>query len=397
MRASARAEMNSAPGSAPIESGRIRLPYIDNLRWTMIVLVISMHAADTYSPLGNWYFVDRRPLSVPVLLTFAAWQMYLQCFFMGLLFFIAGFFVPSSFDRKGSLRFLRDRAFRLGLPTLLYMFCIGPVTEYYLAKSWTSTMPTSFVNEWIKHILNGQFLQENGPLWFCVALLIFSAGYTILRTWRARRLLAEQNGQAPGTGKLIAFMVVMAASTFLIRVGRPSPFLNIQLGDVPQYVLLFGAGIVAARHHWLPKLRLETGLRWMAAALTAGVAGWLSLLVFGGALHGRAAEYSGGWHWQNAALSLWEGFTCIALCFGLVTIFREKLNSQGRVAKFLSENAFSVYVFHPPIVVIGARLLARAPWLPLIKFAALTGVSAVASFALSAMVFRRIPVLRRIT
>src|SRR5216683_3210419 len=103
-----------------------RMLFIDNLRWSMIILVISMHAADTYSPLGSWYFTDRQPLSPPALLFFAAWQMYLQAFFMGLLFFIAGFFVPSSFDRKGPWQFVRDRAFRLGLPVLLYMFVVGP-------------------------------------------------------------------------------------------------------------------------------------------------------------------------------------------------------------------------------------------------------------------------------
>lgn len=121
-----------------------RLLFIDNLRWSMIILVISMHAADTYSPLGNWYFTDRTPLSRLELVAFAAWQMYLQSFFMGLLFFVAGFFAPASLDRKGSRQFIRDRAFRLGLPVLFYMFVLGPITEYFIAHSWTSTRPTSF-------------------------------------------------------------------------------------------------------------------------------------------------------------------------------------------------------------------------------------------------------------
>ena len=98
------AAVSSAPTAAAVS--RPRMLFIDNLRWTMIILVISMHAADTYSPLGNWYYVDRRPMSAAALFTFAAWQMYLQSFFMGLLFFIAGFFVPASFDRKGPLRFV---------------------------------------------------------------------------------------------------------------------------------------------------------------------------------------------------------------------------------------------------------------------------------------------------
>jgi len=53
--------------------------------------------------------------------------MYLHAFFMGLLFFVAGFFAPGSLDRKGTKQFIRDRAFRLGLPVLFYMFVLGPI------------------------------------------------------------------------------------------------------------------------------------------------------------------------------------------------------------------------------------------------------------------------------
>src|SRR3974377_582496 len=114
----------------PVETPppRPRMLFVDNLRWTVILLVISMHAADTYSPLGSWYFTDRRPLSPAQLFTFALWQTYLQSFFMGLLFFLAGLFVPASYDRKGPTKFLRERAFRLGLPVLFYMFLLGPIT-----------------------------------------------------------------------------------------------------------------------------------------------------------------------------------------------------------------------------------------------------------------------------
>ena len=158
---------------------RPRFSYIDNLRWTIILLVLSMHAADTYSPLGNWYYVDRRPISLASLVFFAAWQMYLQSFFMGLLFFLAGFFVPASLGRKGPTEFLRDRAFRLGLPVLFYMFILGPITEYFCAHSWTSTEPTCLPRMDRTHP-KGEFLQENGPFWFCLALLIFSIFYVSL-------------------------------------------------------------------------------------------------------------------------------------------------------------------------------------------------------------------------
>lgn len=54
-----------APGAVSGSHAGSRLQFIDNLRWVMILLVLSMHAADTYSPLGNWYFVDRRPIGLP--------------------------------------------------------------------------------------------------------------------------------------------------------------------------------------------------------------------------------------------------------------------------------------------------------------------------------------------
>jgi len=80
----------------------------------------------------------------------------------------------------------------------------------------------------------------------------------------------------------------------------------------------------------------------------------------------------------------------------MLVIFRVKLNSQGRLARFLSANAFCVYVFHPPIVIAIARLLTVYTWHPLAKFVALTAAGATASFVLSSVVLRRIPVLRRV-
>jgi fucose 4-O-acetylase-like acetyltransferase len=371
-----------------------RLLYIDNLRWTMILLVISMHAADTYSPLGNWYYTDRSPLSTPALLFFAAWQMYLQSFFMGLLFFVAGYFTPSSLDRKGRMQFVRDRAFRLGLPVLFYMFVLGPLTEYFFAHSWNSTEPTSFANEWLKHIRNGQFLQENGPLWFCLALLIFSVVYAMSSRPQST---AEVSRKAPGTLALIGFALVMATLEFLIRWAFPGlVVLNMHIGDFSQYILLFAAGVFAARGGWLPKLSFRAGMTWLGIVLPCGFAAWLIMLPRGGALSGNARAFFGGWYWQSAAFDLWECFTCVAISFGLLVLYREYFNAQARWSRFLSANAFAVYVFHPPIVIAGARLLHGLVWHPMAKFGVLTAFAAVVSFALSAAVFRRIPLLGRI-
>jgi fucose 4-O-acetylase-like acetyltransferase len=382
----------------PVEEPASRLFFIDNIRWTMIILVVSMHAADTYSPLGNWYFVDRKPLATGSLLFFAAWQTYLQSFFMGLLFFIAGFFVPRSFDRKGAAQFLRDRAFRLGLPVLFYMFLLGPITEYFVAQSWTSTQPTSFANEWLKHVQNGEVLQENGPLWFCLALLIFSVGYTIWRRSNTVRfqIAGSRPGKVPGTVALIGFGLIMAVLTFLVRAVHPGSPFNLPIGDFAKYILLFSVGILASQRDWLAELSYASGMRWLAVALSFGFAAWLTLLLAGGALRGKASTFFEGWHWQSAAFASWESLTCVALCYGFLVLFRDKVNKQGPIARFLSQNAFSVYVFHPPILIVAARLLHGLMWQPVLKFLVLTSIAVGGSFLLSAAVFRRVPLLQRI-
>jgi glucan biosynthesis protein C len=360
-----------------------RIAFIDNIRWTMILLVLSMHAADTYSPLGNWYFVQRPPISQLTLLTFAAWQMYLQSFFMGLLFFVAGVFVPPSIDRKGPGRFLRDRAFRLGLPVLLYMFVLGPVTEYYISHSWTA--PYSFAHEWWHHITDLEVLQENGPLWFLLALLIFSAVYAA----RYARPREQAPRLAPGNGVLILFAIAMALGRFVIRGVLPDrSIFNMHIGDFSQYILLFGAGIIAARDGWLHTFPYQRGIRWMMLVLPIGFIAWLAI-VSGGSVHD-------GWNWRSAAYGAWESVTCVALSAGIIVLFRAKADGQNALTRLLSRNAFSVYVFHPPFVILAARALWNLAWPAIPKFLLLTVLATVTTFAASELVFRRIPVLRRI-
>src|SRR5579864_3941223 len=59
-----------AAAAATDARSAVRLKFIDNIRWSMIILVLTMHASDTYSPFGNWYYVDRRPAGLPTELFF---------------------------------------------------------------------------------------------------------------------------------------------------------------------------------------------------------------------------------------------------------------------------------------------------------------------------------------
>ena len=367
---------------------RPRLLFIDNIRWSMIILVLSMHASDTYSPFGNWYYVDRQPTSLATELFFAIYQSFLQAFFMALLFFVAGYFSAAACDRKGVALFVRDRFIRLGLPTLLYMLAIGPLTQYFLSRTWGSG---GFAHQWLLHLRDGEWLSETGPMWFCAALLAFSILYGGCRLtgWKEAAIRLRDDRRAA----VAMFVVIMAALTFLVRmaVSEDKSVLNMHPGDFPQYILMYAAGLLAYRGKWLTELPDGICLRRAALALALSVPLFAMLILFGGGLEGETSQYAGGFNVVSGAKCLWEALVCVGMAFLLLALFRRYFDAQGPLAQMLSDNAFGVYLIHPPILIGLAILLRPLPAHPIAKAALLTVLAAIGSFATSALILKKSP------
>jgi glucans biosynthesis protein C len=365
-----------------------RLLFIDNIRWSMIILVLSMHACDTYSPFGNWYYVDRQQAGLGTKLFFGVYQSFLQAFFMAVLFWIAGYFSVAAYDRKGFTPFVRDRFMRLGLPTLLYMFAIGPLTQYFLSGTWGTG---GFAHQWLVHLKDGEWLSETGPMWFCAALLIFSIVYGLIRLtgWRESRI-ESLDGRWAGVA---VFIAVMAAATFLVRTGvsEGASVLNVHPGDFPQYVLMYAAGAFGYRGNWLTGVSDRFCLRWAALALSLSVPLFAALILFGGALQGNTAPYAGGFNPVSAGKCLWEALVCVGMGFLMLAVYRRYFHAQGPFARWLSDNAFGVYLIHPPILIASAILLHAVALNAIEKAALLTAVAAVGSFAVSSLILRQSP------
>jgi fucose 4-O-acetylase-like acetyltransferase len=372
-----------------------RLLYIDNLRWLMIVLVVAMHAAVTYSGLGSWYYIERTTLRPFTALFFVLFQTHLQAFFMGLLFLIAGYFVPSSYDRKGAVRFLWDRAFRLGVPTLVYALLIHPF-NVNLIRAPTAARPAALVlHDYARYVFTFGFLSGTGPLWFAAALLLFSVAYTGVSIFTDRR--GRRSRPLPSHVAVLGLIVAMALGSFAVRLVQPigTSVLNMQLCFFTQYVLLFAVGCAARRNDWLTRLSSRFAMKWLIAAVTVGPVLWFAMILTGGAASGRFDAYAGGLHWQNAAYSAWESFFCVGVSLGLLATFRDRFNRQGRTARFLSANAFAVYVFHAPVLIALALALRPVHAGAMVKFLLLTATGAACTFLLAQVLIRQIPGLRR--
>ena len=385
-----------------LPSRKPRLDWIDNLRWLVIVLVVLVHVCVTYSGLGSWYYHEGVKLDLAGTIVFFAFELWSQSFFMGFLFLLAGYFVPAAYDRKGAGRFTLDRLLRLGAPTAVFIFVLHPLTEL-IKKSFLrpplrwADIPAFF--KW--YFGNLVFFRETGPLWFAMALLVFCLVYAAVR--RLAEALGARRAGEPGSarpishGLVAALFTLLAAASFLVRLVQPigTSWYNMQLCFFPQYVILFLIGLWAKRSGFLVSVPYRFGMLWFRLALAVGIPAWAALMALGGALSGNEGAYAGGLHWQAAAYALWEAFFCVGLCLGLIVLYRERANVRGRLAGFLADNNFGVYVFHTPILVAVSLALRHMAYHPLAK-ALLVAVVVLPTCFLFAALVRRLPGLGRL-
>ena len=374
-----------------------RMPWIDHLRLLVIVLVVHMHACVTYSHVGDWYVKSAQEPTLVAKIPFIVWQGHLQSFFMGLLFFISGYFAHHSLTRRGSGPFLRERFFRLGLPALFYMLVVHPFILLVL-NPWNANFgrPAEF---YARYVGSGRFLASSGPLWFAVALLLFCAA---LAAWHAAhrgrgRRRVEMPTSTPGAAPSVRAVGWFALGSFALRLVQPigTSVLNLQLCFFVQYVAFFVAGLHAARHGWLPALVTSRQARVAGSwALLGGPVVLLALIVVGGRA-GPPEHFFGGSHWQALGFALWEQLAGVGLSLGLLAWGARAFDRDEPWLRWCVDRSFAVYVLHAPVLV-ALTMLFRALPQNMYLLAGLLTVAGLAASFLVADLARRIPGLRAI-
>ena len=378
-------------------TGTNRLAYIDNIRLIVIILVLIQHVSVTYSGFGNWYYMEAASLGIGQTIFFGFWQSMTQAFSMGLLFMIAGYFVPSSLEKKGFAKFISDRLIRLGVPALIYMLFINPLVILGLMGErlegriiWSS---------YSEYLAGWYFIEGSGPLWFALVLLVFSLLYALLKRFIPSSTAAEvKDRPLPTKLGFLLLMLLIATGAFLIRIVLPigTSIQNMQLCYFSSYIVLFIIGVVSKQNDWFSKLHYAAGRRWLISAIVLGFVGFAIVMILGGALDGDLAPFYGGLTWQSAAYALWESFVAVSMSIGLLAVCKEKLNFQNRLARTMTKNAFSVYVFHPPIIVALTLVFAPIGLLPILKFLIMAIVGIPCCFLVTNFTIQKLPFVKQL-
>jgi surface polysaccharide O-acyltransferase-like enzyme len=378
----------------------LRIVAFDRTRTFVILLVLLHHSVINYTWFGHGD--PMRWLGFDLVVLFN------DSFFMAFMFFISGLFVRDSLARKRSAVFLRDRAWRLGVPFLVSVFVLMPVAYYptFLRYHLPGTTDFSFLHFWWHTLTVGPW--PSGPAWFLWVLLALDV--------MAAAVWSMAPHAIPALGQLIfalrdrpiktfVIFLIVSIATYLpmhlafgditwLELGRfPLP---IQTSRILLYTGYFFAGVAVGAVSLRLGLLAEEGELakrwpvWLGFALVFYVA----ILVMVYAHHNWVADFDSPPLLWKLGYGLAFAAYSAAMAFAVTAIFLRFAKSSWRLLDALQPSAYGIYLLHYIFIIWLQYTVYETSFPAFVKFAIVLSGTFSMSWALTAML-RKIPAVAR--
>jgi surface polysaccharide O-acyltransferase-like enzyme len=342
--------MPDQSGSATMVQGRIAP--LDRARTFVTLLVVIHHSVLNFTWFGNGD--PQRWLGFDLVVLFN------DSFFMAFMFFISGLFVWTSLRRKGWANFLRERAWRLGIPFLISIFVLMPIAYYptFLRYHLPGTTDFSFLHFWKNIFVVGPW--PSGPAWFLWVLLALDA--VAAAVWRIAPGIIDTLGRIVNAARnrpLMMFAVFLAitilayaplrlcfgdASWLEIR-GLPLP---IQTSRILLYTGTFFAGVIVGATSLKIGLLAEDGelaKRWpLWLVIAALFYGAILALVY--VHHNLVPDFDTPPLSWSIGYSLSFAIYSGAMCFTVPAIHLRFAGAAWRLLDAMQPSAYGIFLLH---------------------------------------------------
>jgi fucose 4-O-acetylase-like acetyltransferase len=275
-------------------------------------------------------------------------NLMLDLFVMPTIFFISGYFTPSSLERKGSRGFLKAKFRRLVVPWAVAVFTLIPLHNMFFLYSrglpregWT----------YYFHFSNDHFSMS--WLWFLPVLFLFDVLYVLLR-----KLNLPTHRLKVSWAAAAVFVLGIGYCELVSGLGwigwTKTPLVDFQNERLLPYFLVFLLGSLCFR-----KGILEGGERNMKLYVTVNATAWIPINVYLAVLinfflrpgqYIVSADVDGFVLWVSSHLSM------LSLLYCAVTTFKYYFRRRGRLGNILGRLSYNVYIVH--VVVMGPIALA---------------------------------------
>jgi surface polysaccharide O-acyltransferase-like enzyme len=377
-----------------------RIVALDRARTFITLLVVIYHSAVNYSYFGNG---DRMRW-----LGFDLIALFTDSFFMACMFLISGLFVYDSLLRSGTADYLRQRAWRLGIPLFVSIFVLIPIAYYasFLRYHLPGTTDFNFFHFWWRMVTVGPW--PSGQSWFLWVLLVFDLVAALLRS-RIPGML-ESLGQSISALRerpitAFAAFAILSIAAYLplhLTVGDGAwyepghyPF-PIQTSRILLYPAYFFTGV------GIGVVSLKAGILSENGAIVKRWAVWLGIaaLFYGGILllvyahHNWVANFRLPPLWWRTAYGTVFAMFSAAMAFTLLTTSLRLAHFSNRLLDAMQPSAYGIYLFHYIFIIWLQYAVYDASFHAGMKFA-IVFIGTLSGSWVITLLLRRIPVVAR--
>jgi len=386
------------------ESPSNRLAYLDWLRFLVVLLLAPFHGALSFTGIGVVYVYDT-PVRDALLaghmpadpgpIALRLLTVFLDNWFMHLLFFISGIGAAAALAKRSAREFVRERVNRLVLPLVFGTLTVVAAQVWLRALS-CGTFSGSFW-KFYPHFFNGIHTTRDSPgnfeyshLWFLAYLFTFSL-IALPLFERSRRLgkdsglLAVARRLSEGT-MLLSPALLIGFFEALLRPGWPG-FQNLinDWANFTVYLSFFIVGYLAGKDRSMLAAAEEL---WPSALMLGLFAFAVRIGLF------ERAGLPPGYTLENMLAKFLRGLAAYCLVIGITGWARRHLTREGWALAWARDLSFPLYVLHFLPLTAATFLLLNTGWPVWVRWS-LAVAAAWGAVALFTEIARWVPPLRR--
>ena len=346
----------------------MRKPFLDNLRHSIVLLVILYHVFYLFNSVGVITNVD-----IPGIPELDAVLYVLYPWFMVTLFAISGICARYSLEKQTDREFLRSKVRRQFVPSIAIIFLIGWttgwVTGQYADMFGTNSDAIPGFAKYLIWSLSGI-----GVLWYLHQLLIAEVVLVLLRKIDRKDRLWQLGGKV--TMPILCLMVfAMWGSAQILN----TPVIEVYRNGI--YIFAYLCGYCIFSHD-----RVQELLAKYAPALL-GFSGLLAILY---AVRFWGENYASMDNLKEFLTNAYAWFACLAV----LVAGKRWMGKETAFTRYMAPRSFGFYVLHYPLLALGAWAMDKMLHLPVWSMYLLLPLAMVIILPPLVDIVKKIPVMK---
>ncbi len=346
----------------------MRKPFLDNLRYSIVLLVIFYHVFYLFNSVGVITNVD-----IPGIPALDAVLYVLHPWFMVTLFAISGACARYSLEKQTPKAFLKTKARRQFIPSIAIIFIIGWtsgwVTGQYADMFGTNSGAIPGFAKYLIWSLSGI-----GSLWFLHQLLAADVVLVLLRRIDKKDRLYQLGGKV--TMPILCLMVfALWGSAQILN----TPIIEVYRNGI--YIFTFLLGYCVFSHDCVQE---------MLAKYAPALLGISALLAISYTVHFWGKNYAS---MDNLKAFLTNVYAWCAM-LAVLGAGKRWMDKETSFTRYMAKRSFGFYVLHYPVLALGAWTMDMLLHLPVWSMYLLLPVILIIVLPPLVAVIKRIPVLK---